>query len=197
MLRGVNRSLLLALAFVAVVGVGVGLFFALKPKKELLGTELRDPVPVGGHRLIDHDRNTVDLVGDFAGDVTLVFFGYTRCPDVCPLTMARLARAYEDAGAPDDLRVVMVTVDPGYDTPEVLSAYVRNYHPDFVGLTGTNTQIATAANAFFVGFMGDGPAVAHSDFVAVVDREGNMRYMYNQDAVIKIGDDLPWLLRSL
>jgi len=116
---------------------------------------------------------------------------------VCPLTMARLARAYELAGQPGDLDVVMVTVDPGFDTPEVLREYLGRFHPAFLGLTGTNSQVAAAAKAFFVGFVEGGGSVAHTDVVGVVDRRGYLRYIYGQDAVPRLGDDIPELLRRL
>jgi len=186
------------LAALAVLGSAAFLLGArLSPRQALAGTELKNPVKVTGYGLVDTSGRPVDLAADFHGSVTLVFFGYTRCPDVCPLTMARLARAYELAGAPADLEVVMVTVDPGYDTPEVLAEYLARYDPAFEGLTGSNTQVAAAARAFFVGYSGAGSTVAHTDVVAVVDRQGFLRYIYGQDAVVQLGEDLPALLRTL
>lgn len=189
-------SLIASAAALALAGA---YFLGLIPgsSQELAGTELQEPVAISGFELVDQHGAPVDLAADYAGDVTLVFFGYTRCPDVCPLTMARLGRAYEELDAPDDLRVVMVTVDPGHDTPEVMAGYVGGFHPDFVGLTGSNSQVAEAARAFFVGFAGLGPAISHTDVVAVLDREGRMRYIYGQEATLRIGEDLPGLLRRL
>ncbi len=186
------------LAGLVVVGAAAFLLGSyLSPRRALTGTELRTPVQVTGLELVDTAGDPVDLAGDLAGSVALVFFGYTRCPDVCPLTMARLARAYELAGQPADLDVVMVTVDPGFDTPEVLGEYVGRFHPAFLGLTGTNSQVAAAAKAFFVGFVEGGGSVAHTDVVGVVDRRGYLRYIYGQDAVPRLGDDIPELLRRL
>ncbi|MBW7916908.1 MAG: SCO family protein [Trueperaceae bacterium] len=196
MARFVRYSWLLA----GLVVVGAAAFLLgsyLSPRRALAGTELRTPVQVTGLDLVDTAGDPVDLAGDLAGSVALVFFGYTRCPDVCPLTMARLARAYELAGQPADLDVVMVTVDPGFDTPEVLGEYVGRFHPAFMGLTGTNSQVAAAAKAFFVGFVEGGGSVAHTDVVGVVDRRGYLRYIYGQDAVPRLGDDIPELLRRL
>lgn len=198
MLRGVSRLFWVSFVASVVVLTAAGvLFFVLRPAEPVAGTELNNPVLVSGLDLVDHRGQVVDLADDFRGQVTLVFFGYTRCPDVCPLTMARLAQAYNKLERPDGLSVAMVTVDPGYDTPEVLADYVGRFHPDFVGLTGSNNQVAEAAKAFFVGFAGEAPSLAHTDMVVVLDRDGNMRYMYGQEAVINIGDDLPGLLRRL
>lgn len=194
---GLTRGLWLAAA-VALLGAGAFLAgSALRRPAALAGTELKNPVQVTGLRLVDTSGEPVDLAGDFAGSVTLVFFGYTRCPDVCPLTMARLAHAYEALGAPQGLEVVMVSVDPGHDTPEVMAEYLSRYHPDFIGLTGTNSQVAEAARAFFVGYVGAGDTVAHTDMVGVLDREGFLRYVYGQDVVVQLGDDIPELLRTL
>ncbi len=184
----------------ALVVLGSAAFWVgarLSPRAPLAGTELKNPVKIAGYDLVDTAGKTVDLAADFHGSVAVVFFGFTRCPDVCPLTMARLARAYELLGAPDDLQVVMVTVDPGYDTPGVMAEYLKRYNPAFKGLSGSNTQVAEAARAFFVGYSGAGAQVAHTDVVAVVDRQGYLRYIYGQDAVVQLGEDLPALLRTL
>ncbi len=192
-----SRTVLYSLALV-VAGFGAFTLGAyLRPAVPPAGTAIKEPVLMSGYQLVDQTGAPTSLAESFAGHVTLVFFGYTRCPDVCPLTMARLAHAYTELGEPDDLRVVMVTVDPGFDTPEVLSKYVDRFHPDFVALTGSNTQIAEAALAFYVGFGGVDATITHTDTVAVLDRQGRMRYLYGQDAVVRLGDDLPGLLKSL
>jgi len=196
----VNSAVRFSLLVIAMVALGFGAYLLgswLRPKPAPAGTELNNPVAVTGLELVDHHGAAVDLAADFGGDVTLVFFGFTRCPDVCPLTMARLGKAYVDAGEPDDLSIVMVTVDPEYDTPAVMADYVGRFHPDFVGLTGSNSQVATAARAFFAGYSGSDVQIVHTDAVAVVDRTGMMRYVYSADAVVSIGADLPQLLRSL
>ncbi len=163
----------------------------------MAGTVIEQPVLLTGLALIDQNGVAVDLAADFAGDLTLVFFGYTRCPDVCPFTLQRLARFKEELGSPDGLSVVMVTVDPAHDTPEVIGAYVSQFDAGFVGLTGSNSQVAEAARAFYVGFAGSGVQQVHTDVVAVVDRQSRLRYIYAQDAVPRLGEDLPTLLSTL
>jgi len=90
-------------------------------------------------------------LADFKGKVTVVFFGYTQCPDVCPTTMLELAQVKKELGA-DGARVqgVFVSVDPERDTPEILKAYVGNFGPDFVALRGTPEETKAAAKAFKV-----------------------------------------------
>src|SRR5690606_12786344 len=156
-----------------------------------------NPVPLTGRSLIDQHGQAADSADDFRGQVTLVFSGYRRCPDICPLSIARLAEAYGKFADTGGLSVVRATGAPGHHAPEALGDYVSRFHPDFVGRTGSNNQVAEAAKAFFVGYAGAGPTVAHTDMVMVLDRTGNMRYMYGTDAVISIGEDLPGLLRRL
>lgn len=188
------------LTFALLVAAGAGAYLLgawLRPRPEPAGTALRDPVSISGLTLVDQEGDEFHLADDLRGHVTLVFFGFTRCPDVCPLTMAQLSSAYEAVGEPDDLKVVMVSVDPEYDTPEVVGAFVERFNPAFIGLTGANSQVAEAAKAFFVGYGGAGVETVHTEYVSVLDREGRLRYVYGSDAVRSLGRDLPRLLREL
>jgi len=121
-------------------------------------------------------------LADFKGRVTLVFFGYTQCPDVCPSTLAELAAVKRDLGKDGErLQGVFVSVDPQRDTPEVLKAYVGNFDPGFVALTGTPEQIDKAAKNFKV-FYAKVPGrtegsytVDHTAGTYVFDTQGNVR----------------------
>jgi protein SCO1/2 len=90
-------------------------------------------------------------LADFKGKVTVVFFGFTQCPDVCPTTLAELAQVKQSLGA-DGARVqgIFVTVDPERDTPEILKAYVGNFGADFVALRGSLEETQAAAKEFKV-----------------------------------------------
>lgn len=181
---------------VVVLAAGVlayGLGVLLRPSPQPAGTALQQPPDVADVALVGGDGSATSL-GDLAGKVVLVYFGYTRCPDVCPLTMARLAKIYQDLGAPQDLAVVMVSVDPQHDTPDVIRRYVEAFDPHFLGMTGSNRQIATAARAFYVGYSATG--TNHTDVVAVLDRSSRMRYIYGQDKIMALEQDLPDLLAS-
>jgi len=98
----------------------------------------------------DGQRRTL---ADFKGKVTVVFFGFTQCPDVCPTTLLELAQVKKALGA-DGARVqgVFVTIDPARDTPEILKAYVGNFGADFVALRGTEEETKAAAKNFKVYF---------------------------------------------
>ncbi len=90
-------------------------------------------------------------LADFKGKVTVVFFGYTQCPDVCPTTMLELAEVKKALGA-DGARVqgVFVTIDPERDTAQVLKAYVTNFSPDFIALRGSDEETKAVAKQFKV-----------------------------------------------
>jgi protein SCO1 len=90
---------------------------------------------------------------EFKGKVSVVFFGYTQCPDVCPATMAELAQVKKSLGK-DGERVqgIFVTLDPKRDTQEILKAYMANFDPSFVALHGTPEQTKAAAQEFKVFF---------------------------------------------
>lgn len=87
---------------------------------------------------------------DVITEPSLIYFGYTSCPDVCPIDNARNAAAVdilaEDHGI--DAQPVFITVDPARDTPEVMGDYAANMHPEMVGLSGSKAQIAAAAKAY-------------------------------------------------
>ena len=121
-------------------------------------------------------------LGDFKGKVTVVFFGYTQCPDVCPTTMTELAQVKKSLGADGDkLQAVFVTIDPERDTPEILKSYMASFDPSFVALRGTLEQTQAAAKEFKVYFAKvpgktEGSyTMDHSAGAFVLDTKGNVR----------------------
>ncbi|MFI7274182.1 SCO family protein [Streptomyces sp. NPDC049879] len=113
------------------------------------GTVLDTPFEKPDLVLTDTDGEPYDLRAETAGHATLLYFGYTNCPDICPLTMSNIAVA--TAGLTEaqraDLRVVFVTTDPERDTPESLGAWLDAQDPDFTGLTGDFDAIQEAAES--------------------------------------------------
>ncbi len=92
-------------------------------------------------------------LAEFKGKVTIVFFGFAQCPDVCPTTLAEIAEVKRKLGADgSNVQGVFVTLDPERDTPEVLAAYMANFGPDFVALRGTAEQTTATAKEFKVYF---------------------------------------------
>jgi protein SCO1/2 len=92
-------------------------------------------------------------LADFRGKVVVLFFGYTHCPEVCPTTLATLARVMRTLGpAAEKVQVLFVTLDPERDTPDVLAQYVPSFDPSFVGLYGNAQATAEAARVFAVSY---------------------------------------------
>lgn len=141
------------------------------------GTWLMQPRAVAPFSLVDHTgaRFTDESL---RGRPTLVFFGFTHCPDVCPTTLAKLAQVTKQV-KPVDLRVLVVSVDPQRDSPAALSQYVRAFDPGFVGLTGEVAAIQKVANDFGVAVAradlpGGGYTVDHSAAVFLLDDAGRI-----------------------
>lgn len=112
----------------------------------------------GPFTLIDHHGRTV-TDKDFRGTYMLIYFGYTSCPDVCPLDLRFMTGALDELGdVGDRVQPILITVDPLRDTPAVLAGYVASFHPRLVGLTGTPEQIAAVAKAYGVFHQSDGEA---------------------------------------
>jgi protein SCO1/2 len=140
----------------------------------------------------------VRTLDDFKGKVTVLFFGYTQCPDVCPTTMAELAEVKKSLGVDgDQVQGVFITVDPERDTPEVLKNYVASFDPGFVALRGTPEQTAAAAKEFKVFYAkvpGKAPGSYTMDHTAasyVLDRDGKLRLF------VRYGSGAPALAADL
>jgi protein SCO1/2 len=168
------------------------------------GRVLDPPRPVPALTLNDQHGRPFDLAGQ-RDRVVLVFFGYTRCPDVCPLTLGVFRQVAEMLGT-DAARVrfVFVTVDPEVDTPAFLERYLRLFHPEFVGLTGSPDALAATYQFFGAAFekvpvpkSAAGYLVAHSTHVAVIDRQGRWRLTLSHQATADdVAHDVRRLLRE-
>ncbi|MEJ1961861.1 MAG: SCO family protein [Gammaproteobacteria bacterium] len=139
------------------------------------GTWLPQPRPVPEVSLIDQAGRPF-TPESLKGHPTLVFFGFTHCPDVCPTTLARLAQIVKVANVPS-LKVLLVSVDPERDTPEQLERYVHAFDPEFGAVTGKPEQIQLLAKEFGVAVvkvdMGGGEyTVDHSAVVSLLNTEG-------------------------
>lgn len=124
-------------------------------------------------------------IGAQKGRASLVFFGYTHCPDICPTTLSHWTRVKKALGSDaSKVNFVFVTIDPENDTPEVIARYMKNFDTTFVGLTGAPAEIDSIAKAFGVSAFQDGTlesghaAMAHPSRVYLVDPEGRIRFVY-------------------
>jgi protein SCO1/2 len=149
--------------------------------------------PAPALALVDHRGDPFDLA-DLRGDPTLVYFGYTHCPDVCPATIGTINRVI--AAAPGPLHAVLVTIDPERDTVASMASYVRYLSSEYIGLTGTPSQIRTAADGYGVIYSrldttsAGGYAMAHTAELYLIDARGRLRshYPFGTDAAEIVRD---------
>jgi protein SCO1 len=106
--------------------------------------DLGAPTQKPDFTLFDTDGNEFDFRAETEGSTTLLFFGYTHCPDICPPHLAQIAQVLAMPSAPTNVKVVFVTVDPDRDTPEVIRAFLDSFDRSFIGLTGDPDVIAEA-----------------------------------------------------
>ncbi|OGI42390.1 MAG: hypothetical protein A2150_04700 [Candidatus Muproteobacteria bacterium RBG_16_64_11] len=150
----------------------------------------------GEFELTAHTGQRVKL-SDYRGRLTVLFFGYTHCPDICAPTLALLARALDGLGADAGrVQVLFVSVDPGHDTPAQLAGFIPTFHPSFVGLTGGEAEVRAVAADYKIGYQASPGAggIDHSGGVYVKDARGRLRLLVRQGAPV---DDIVHDLRLL
>ena len=123
---------------------------------------------------------------DFKGKMVMLFFGYASCPDICPTTMAHLSQVMHNLGdQAKQASILLISVDPHRDTPDILDQYVRAFDTQAIGLTGSPSQIADVAKRYRVSFQigkpipgqGDNYDVAHSRGIYFFDANGRARFL--------------------
>lgn len=150
--------------------------------------------------LTDHTGKPRTLA-DFRGKIVVVFFGYTRCPDVCPTTLSETKMILDKLGEDrKKIQVLFVTIDPARDTPELLSKYVPAFDPDFLGLYGDEAATMKAAKEFKVfyqkvpGKTPDGYTMDHTAASYIIDTQGRLRLFARYGQPDSIATDLRTLL---
>lgn len=152
-------------------------------------------------RLHDH-TGRLRTLDEFRGKVVVVFFGYTSCPDVCPTSMTMLMQVMQKMGADASrVQVLFVTVDPARDTPERLKEYVTAFDPSFLGLIGTDAEVAAVAKDFHVVYEKHGDiagghySIDHTAGGFVFDPSGRARlFVRYGETAERVASDLESLL---
>jgi protein SCO1/2 len=184
------------------IGASVALSACMRDDGQWKLVNVTGHLPDLGFSLQADNGSTVSGAS-FAGKTTLVFFGYTHCPDVCPETMARLMQALSQLGDDArDVRILFISVDPHRDTPQTLHTYVQAFDPQHVvGLSGSEKQIANLARRYRVAYQAERPdgdgnyEVMHSSAIYVFDRTGRARLLATAtDSADTIVSDLKRLI---
>lgn len=191
-------------ALVAALGASVALAACARDDTPWKLANVTGHLPDLGFSLLADSGKPV-TGASFEGRTTLVFFGYTHCPDVCPETMAKLMQVLAKLGDDArDVRILFISVDPHRDTPQTLHAYVDAFDPQHVvGLTGSEKQIAELARRYRVAYQAEKPKgdgnyeVTHSSAIYVFDRTGRARLLATAgDPVDVIAGDVKRLIEQ-
>jgi protein SCO1 len=186
---GSPRFILVAAVLAALVILGAGAFLALALRdnpRGAGGTVLASAIG-GSFRLTDQNGKTV-TDADLKGKWSLVYFGYTHCPDACPTALNDISIALEDLGTKRDaVRPVFITVDPERDTPDALKAYVTSFDAPILALTGTPEQVAQAAKGYRVYYAkhpeaGGEYSMDHSSVIYVMDPQGRFTASFTHES---------------
>ena len=199
-----RKTLLVGLlAFLLVGIVAAGAFLFGKPDS-FRGTTYAEPYPVAPEIQLTRASGAEFRLSEMRGHVVALFFGYTSCPDICPTTMAELKQALAELGPEaDQVQVLFVTVDPERDTPERVQEYVDHFNPDFIGLSGSEPELAKVWSDYGVfreivdGSSAAGYLVNHTARVTLIDQQGNLRVSLPFDTPVNdVVHDLNLLLRQ-
>ena len=185
------RTILFALVAIAVlIGTG-GYAFSVWNAYQIspTPTAAQGPIITSEFELVDQAGRTI-RDDDLRGKWQLVFFGFTSCPDVCPMTLENITAALEELGpVADKLQPLLITVDPERDTPAVLKEYLAAFDPRILGLTGTPERVQEALRSFRVYAakrpLDGGYTMDHSTFVYLMDPHGAYAVHFSPQASVE------------
>jgi protein SCO1 len=194
--KSVVKYLLIAAVLISAIGISVWLQQMQKPTVPVaLQT-------IGGDFRLESDSGPLSL-SDFRGKTTLVFFGYTHCPDVCPMALGVMADAMRQAGesVADRVAGIFISVDPQRDTPALLGQYAAFFDKRIKGVTGTHAQLEKIAKEWRVDYhlpedtSDNNYAVEHSNFIYLVNQDGKVVDLFDEETnPALIADRMrPWL----
>lgn len=153
---------------------------AMRPQPVPMQVQTTGEVQIGGPFTLINTRGEQVNESLLEGHYSLVYFGFTYCPDICPLALQTITETLETLGpVGDEVMPVFISLDPERDTPEVVASYLEHFHPRFVGLTGTLAQTTAAAEEYRVyakkSFLKDADGVETGDYT--VDHTGFLYLM--------------------
>lgn len=178
--------------------IGVGALYLLlslkTPDKPLAGQVniYEDKAEIGGDfELIDQNGELFNS-DELKDKLSLIYFGFTSCPDICPTSLNKITKAVEILSENKiDIVPVFITIDPSRDTPAVLKEYLKHFHPKFIGLTGNEKQIREVADKFKVYYAkvasesdnNQDYMLDHSSFTYLMDKNGKyLKHFYLDSA---------------
>ena len=187
-----RATLWVGISILAVLVTTAAVLFITR-KQSFHGAVIEPPAPAAEINLTD-DNGQPFRLSNLRGKVVLLYFGYTNCPNECPVTMAHLRLAVRLIGSrAENVQVVMVTTDPARDTPDAMKAFLDKFNSNFLGLPGTPDELAKVWKDYSVTVLDNGET--HSSFTYVIDQNGNIRLTFLPNTLPEdIASDLKILL---
>lgn len=177
---------LVVVALVVVGGLGVTVVLPRLFGPPLVGTEFAEPAPAPSLEGLLTASGKPAAMSDYAGKVVILYFGYLSCPDVCPVTLATVARAVKALGDDADrVQLLMVSVDPARDSPDAVERYVHKFDRSFEALHGVEPELGRVASRWGIFYEFDPPetdgtySVTHTATLTGVDPDGNLRVLWS------------------
>ncbi len=196
-----DRRVIALIGVVLLAAVGIALYQQANQSTPFFGAQIEPPLPRDNFLL--HSESGAVQLSDFRGKFVVLYFGYTRCPDVCPTSLAALRHAFAEVPeAAERVQVLFISVDHKSDTSESAHGYARLFNPTFIGLTGSQSEVDAAAKAFGIFYKLNDPdpesgayTVDHTATTLVLDPDGNLilTWMYGM-APDQIASDLRLLV---
>lgn len=190
-----RRLVFLGIGIFALLALIAGGTYIYASRATLQGAAINPPWVAPEINLTDHNGQPFKLSNQ-RGKAVLLYFGYTNCPDECPLTMAHLKLALDALGdRAQDVQVAMISTDPVRDTPQALKDFMGHFNPSFLGLTGTQQELQKVWMDYGVTVEAGGET--HSLYIYVIDPAGNVRETFLPSSEpTQITSDLKLLLKG-
>lgn len=191
-----TKAVIILASFIAAVSLYIILMVDL-PNKPIAGRGgIHDDVPIGGKfTLTDHNGNKFSSQ-QMNGHLSLVYFGFTYCPDICPTSLNKLSEVITTLDKYQiDIIPIFISVDTERDTPAILKEYLSHFHPKLIGLTGTAEEVKYVAEIYKVFYAKVTPSegnssnymIDHSSFVYLMDKNGKyLKHFYMSDSAEEI-----------
>lgn len=179
-----NRSTLIIVLTLLLIPLSA--FSQQEPTPEQIAVRGFDVPPMGGAFTLQSANGPVSLK-DYRGKLVLLYFGYTKCPDICPTSMATMTQVMNELTPQqaDKVKLVFVSIDPDRDTPESLVEYVSYFHANFIGLTASKAVLAEVAKRYGVQYYkvemensSFGYAMNHSGALYLITDDGALRFVF-------------------
>jgi len=200
-----RKTLMVGIGSFLLIGIVAAWTILFGKPASFRGTAYEEPYPLASDFTLTRADGSGFQLSEMRGKTVLLFFGYTSCPDVCPTTMAELNQAMKQLGEKDAgrVQVLFVTVDPGRDTPDRTQEYVNHFNSSFIGLSGTENELAQVWSKYGVfrevveGTSALGYLVNHTARVTLIDANGNLRLSFNFEMPVDdIVHDLKLILKE-